>query len=452
MRRAHAAIFRRACLGLACCALWAGCREGPAENPQRPLPRTVYALGHLQPATGVIEIRATPGDRLQSLAAGVAENRLVPADGILGVLDSYAIGQAQLLALEQKKRLASQQHQHQQQLAVAQLAQAKASRAQAEAKQHEVLLQEDKLHVMAETMRLEQTEYATLQQLGAEDAELVTPHQLAKQKNKLDMATQEYRAAQESFVMAQLAARATVQAAEASYQVAQLAVAQSRREFDEQLEAQLLEQEIKVAAETLKRSLLLAPKYSQAAVDQLLHRSEPPSATPAATQPASPGGQPRSTVLKIFSRDGEIITQMPIMQLADLSRMVCVAEVYEADRKELSVGQPVIIRSPAFSGTFADGPVAAQSQGRSGGMRGRVARIGRLIASPGLTNRNPLAPADRSVVEVLIEIDPAAQQAAEGDALQARKPAAPGPGQSGDAHAQAAKNVGLQVTVEFIHF
>jgi hypothetical protein len=145
---------------------------------------------------------------------------------------------------------------------------------------------------------------------------------------------------------------------------------------------------------------------------------------------------------------------MPIMQLADLSRMVCVAEVYEADRKEVSVGQPVIIRSPAFSGKFADGPAEEQSHRRSGGMRGRVARIGRLIAPPGLTNRNPLAPVDRSVVEVLIEIDHAAQQTAEGDAPQARRPATPDPGRNGDdsAQAQAGKNVGLQVTVEFIPF
>jgi hypothetical protein len=50
-----------------------------------------------------------------------------------------------------------------------------------------------------------------------------------------------------------------------------------------------------------------------------------------------------------------------------------------------------------------------------------------MVASPGLTNRNPLAPSDRSVVEVRVEIDPA-------DAA---------------ATAEAARRVGLQVTVEF---
>jgi hypothetical protein len=51
-----------------------------------------------------------------------------------------------------------------------------------------------------------------------------------------------------------------------------------------------------------------------------------------------------------------------------------------------------------------------------------------MVASPGLTNRNPLAPSDRSIVEVDVEIDP-------------KKKAAT---------AEAASKVGLQVTVEFL--
>jgi hypothetical protein len=101
--------------------------------------------------------------------------------------------------------------------------------------------------------------------------------------------------------------------------------------------------------------------------------------------------------------------------------MTTVAEVYEADAKEIVEGQGAVIRSPAFAGKFADDAAGG------GGIRGKVSRIGRLIASPGLTNRNPLAPSDRSVVEVEIAIDPADSAATE----------------------EAAKRIGLQVTVEF---
>ena len=111
--------------------------------------------------------------------------------------------------------------------------------------------------------------------------------------------------------------------------------------------------------------------------------------------------------------------------MGDLRNMVCIAEVYEADVKEIEKGQGVTIRSPSFSGEFADGEVDEKTKVRSGGMRGTVERIGGMIAPPGMANRNPLAPADRSVVEVRITIDD--EKAVE----------------------QARSLVGLQVTIEF---
>ncbi len=130
-------------------------------------------------------------------------------------------------------------------------------------------------------------------------------------------------------------------------------------------------------------------------------------------------------MLKVFLQPGEFITQTPIVKLADLREMVCVAEVYEADVKEIEEGIGVTIRSPSFDGVFADGEMDPETRIRTGGMRGTVERIGSMIAPPGLANRNPLAPADRSVVEVRITIDD--EQAV--------------------AHARSL--VGLQVTVEF---
>ena len=41
--------------------------------------RAIYALGHLEPATGVIDIRATPGDRLKKLI-NIVEDEIAPED------------------------------------------------------------------------------------------------------------------------------------------------------------------------------------------------------------------------------------------------------------------------------------------------------------------------------------------------------------------------------------
>ena len=440
------------------CAVVPGCQQ-PQEENQENAPRTVYALGHLRPASGVIDIRATPGDRIKKLADAVELNSMIPSDGILGTLDSYDMGLAQLLALEQKKLLASQKYEHQKQLAVAQLAQANASKAQALAKQKEVVLQKEKLAVLERAMHLENDEYKKMEQLRAEDSELVTLHQLAKQKNKLDLATQDFQIANKSYQLTMDAADLAVEAAIQSWNVADLTHTQVSKKFSEQLETQLIEQEIKVAKEALKRSVLLAPNYSQPALDKRLSTPKTDSLeqTPDGTSTTDivadthSKGSSQYTVLKIYARDGEIVTQSPIMQLGDLNEMICVAEVYEADRKNLSRNQKVIIRSPAFSGYFEDGEIKnkedKKSQERWGGLRGKIDKIGRMIAPPGLTSRNPLAPADRSVVEVIIKIDVEANR----DEIKARQKIITklDPSWGEDPNEHAAENVELQVTIEF---
>lgn len=400
-----------------CCAL-AGCDRGstPSNGATATTVRQVYSLGRLEPAQGVISISAIPGERLKELDPDVIENELSPANGILGLLTSYDLGKVQLRALEKKAELSDQKRNHDIQIAKAQQAQAEAGLAQTEAKQKELELQSGKLNALEVASQLAAEEYAQLADLSHSDPELVTAHQLAKQANQMEMANQDFMIASQSYGSTKDAADKAVSAAKANIAVAAMTLEQLDRGYDRQV----IEQEMIVAQETLKRSILLAPNVPAAALENVTGIQCQKDC-----QPEQPETYGPYTVLKVFARPGEFITQMPIVQLADLSQMICIAEVYEADIKELAVNQAVIIRSPAFSGTFADGPADSKTNQRSGGIQGRVTRIGSLIASPGLANRNPLAPADRSVVEVRIEItDPAAIE-------------------------HAAKRVGLQVTVEF---
>ncbi len=385
----------------------AGCEQRPAATSggATSSERQVYALGRLQPAQGVISISALPGERLKELDPDVVENELTPANGILGLLASYDLGKVQLRTLEKKAKLADLKRDHEIQIAKAQQAQAEAGLAQATAKQRELELQSGKLGALEVASQLAAAEHAQLADLNRTDPELVTRHQLAKQANQLEMANQDFLIASQTYGSSKEAANKSVLAAEANIAVTAMTLQQLAQGYDRQS----IEQEIVVAQETLKRSILLAPNVPASALDNVTGIECKQD-----RQPDKPETFGPYTVLKVFVRAGEFITQTPIVQLGDLSQMVCVAEVYEADVKELAVGQKVTLRSPAFSGPFA-----------SGGIQGRVQRIGSLIASPGLANRNPLAPADRSVVEVRIEITD--QGAIE----------------------HAAKRVGLQVTVEF---
>ncbi len=435
----------RLAIAVALCAGVAGCtRNSPVQefSADSREPRTVYALGRLEPASGVIDIRATPGDRLQMLEDEIRENALAPTDGILGTLDSYDMGKAQLIALLKKRALAEQKHIHQKQLAAAQLARARATVAEATAKQDELALRAKRLTVLREARDLAKIEFDSLERLRRTDSELITDHQLEKKRNQTELASQDYEIAFGTHAAATTAAIAGKAAAVAALAVAKVTNVQAQKAF----ETELVDQEIAVAREALKRSVLLAPNFSKQALRRFVGVDLKKS-RPSATLPVERDDQratndaPHYTVLRIFVRPGEAVAQLPVMQIGDLRKMICIAEVYEADVQELFLDQQVTIRSPAFSGNYADGKLDSTTNRRTGGIRGKVVHIGRMIAPPGLKNRNPLAPADRSVVEVRIEIDLEANNAAIAEAGK-KKPLE-------DANAHAAKNVGLQVTVEF---
>jgi HlyD family secretion protein len=397
------------------CGLFSSSSESSDEDSSR----RIFALGHLRPADGIISIGAIPGERLLQLDPDVQVNQLAPADGILGLLASYDLGKAQLDALMMKQAMTVKKRASQLQLIKAQRAQAVAAKAEAEAKQAELPLQQEKLMLLEEASQIAQAEHQRLVDLSLEDPELVNFHQLDKQRNEMDLAIQEHKIAKQRVVAANIAAEKAIAAADENIAVADLNESQLKEGFD----ADAIAQEIAIAKETLKRSVLLAPNVSGSELDNVLeiectreHQDDDNSHS----SPERP-----YTVLKVFLRPGEFITQSPIVQLADLREMVCIAEVHEGDVKEIEGGMKVTIRSPSFSGVLADGDKDPETGIRPGGMRGTVDQIGAIIAPPGLTNRNPLAPADRKVVEVRITID------------------------EPEAIAHARRLVDLQVTIEF---
>jgi HlyD family secretion protein len=405
-----------ACLLIAVLVV-AGCNSKPTtgvDGATQERPRSIYALGTLEPAGGIIAVSAIPGERLMELDPDVAENKRVPENGVLGLLASYDVGKAQLAALNKKKELSEKNRVHQIEVAKAQKSQAEASLAQAKAKLKELELQGEKLVALKVASEIAVEEFVRLEALRATDHELVTEHQLRKRENEMQTALADFKIANDSFASAKEAADKTVAAAEANIKVADLTLTQ----LDQAFEIQAVAQEIDIAKETLKRSILLSPHVSPETLDNVLEIE-----TKADHEATSADDRGPLTVLKIFLRPGEFVSQMPIMQLGDLSEMVCVAEVYEADVKNLKIGQAAVIRSPAFAGKFADG-LDPETKQRTGGIAGKIEQIGGVIGSPGLANRNPLAPADRSVVEVRIALDEAAT-------------------------AETSHRVGLQVTVEF---
>src|SRR5690606_37961998 len=204
-----------------------------------------------------------------------------------------------------------------------QVEQALATQAQAEAKLRETMAQEGKLQNLAEAAAIAADDYAKLVQLQSEDEELVTPHQLRRRKNASERAAKEYEAAAAAYPDGLEAARKGVAAAEAGVRLAKQNAALVEK-VDQTMAADLNRQ---AAAAALDQSVLRAPVVE--------------------------GEGTVFTVFRTMVEPGELIAQTPVLDIADLSRMLCVAEVYEADAKEIKVGQAVRLRSPAFTGKYA---------------------------------------------------------------------------------------------------
>ncbi|MEQ8210242.1 MAG: efflux RND transporter periplasmic adaptor subunit [Lacipirellulaceae bacterium] len=379
--------------------LGTGCDQTTKAPPKTsgatsPGPREVVALGRLQPAGGIISISAIPGEQVIEYAEGVQEGKTVEPGSRLASLSSDSLGEKQLEALRKKQEVTSKKHEYDKSAAMLQVQQAKASKAEAEAKLDEIAAQRIKLGGLEKAVEIAKLDVQLLSNLQQEDPELVTDHELKRKENEVARAESEYLSLSYSLNAAEKAANAAIKAAEESLKIAESNIEQ----LAGMNPADVVKLEIEVTEETLRKSELRAP--------------------------GNPGDPPL-TVLKKHVDEGEFITQLPVLQVADLSQMVCIAEVYEGDRTQIKEGQRVVIRSASFGKEFKDG------------LEGKVDLISSMIGNPELTNRNPLAPSDRSVVDVRIVLDPKVEdEAKKKQLLEAMT-------------AEAADRIGLQVTVEF---
>ncbi len=98
------------------------------------------------------------------------------------------------------------------------------------------------------------------------------------------------------------------------------------------------------------------------------------------------------TILQIFTRPGELISNRPLMQFANLSDLTIVAEVDENDVDRLRVGQAAKVESRAFGG------------GKS--LNGHISLIGNLVQTPAFKSLDPFARADMRVVQVYVDLEP----------------------------------------------
>ncbi len=313
--------------------------------------RQIHALGRLEPAGGVITIGAMVGDRLETLH--VREGERVQKGQLLAELASQRMRKLEEEALatrikETEARRVAEEAAADARIRVAELNVEKANSSDAEitAQEKQVTLAESNLELVTRD----------LQRFEGLSTSLVSKQELERQRLLVKKAEAELAAARAALNQVKQSSRFAAEAAQADLR----------------------------AAEAAKQQVL-----SAVSLDSLRKQEELAKIQTEQTRLIAPQA---GTVLWIFTRTGEFIASKPVLQMADLSRLHCVAEVYEADVPYVRPNQKVLVTSPVFTT-------------KNNEVQGVVTRVGGMVSTPELRSIDPFAPTDRHVVEVHIELD-----------------------------------------------
>lgn len=329
----------------------------------------IVAQGQLEPAAGIIPIVAPPGDRVEEIT--VAEGQKVKAGDKLGRLLSQAARELELQIAVARRDEAIAKINAEEAAATAKLEVARVGLRQAklELDQAVQMLKDaeatgGKLALLDQQLQIAEAKLNQLREAASnrDTGRLVTQTSIEQQQLTVDQSRSELNLARRESRDKIAAGTLAVEAAEKEIYATELAIASAKTASG----VQIMDKQIKLLELQLESIKLISP------ID--------------------------ATILSVDSRAGEPTGNMPIMRLADTSRMVAKAEVNVADLTRLSIGAKATVTSSAF-----ESPI-----------RGKVISISRLVGSPSLPNANPMARVDWSSAEVVIEINDAhTEQAAQ---------------------------------------
>jgi HlyD family secretion protein len=335
-------------------------RAGSADpRPEPPAVRAerVTALGRLQPAGGVVPVYGPPADRIAELFP-VPVGKELREGARVARLASFTereqqvkVAEAQLAEAEKALAAAGRAGEQKILAARAELAQARAN------KDSDLAAVDARLKFLAVQKQTADAGVARVEKIRAE-AEV-----LEKARLQAALAEAELRATE--------AARKKT---ETSYEEGEKAAAAKVAAA----EAELAEAKARAPIESAREQVALAK--------QLRDRAE-------VKAPVT------GVVLKVTGREGQPTGAEPILQMADVSAMTAVAEVYESDVERLGkwlAAGPVKaeVRTPALPRPLAGTVRSAED-------------IARLIARNQVFALGPREDADRRVVEVVVHLSPA---------------------------------------------
>jgi ABC exporter DevB family membrane fusion protein len=315
----------------------------------------IVAQGRILPRSGIINIYIPPGQRIEAIF--VREGDLV----VRGETELAALTGLQLTDLQRELALSQSEDalwELEQKISAAQAKLSQAKNAEELAEVQLKLARQADLTAVAE------------KQLEAASQKLQSLEKLAEDpKTRMYVSSVALTEQQLNLQQAEIQLQQARQQRERGIESAELTLNFARQSVLQAEEFLLAVEQMKQQSRTIELSRRLAEKTHQNA--RLI---------------APIHGQ----VLKINGSPGESLLQTPLIQLGDLTNILCRAEVVDRLAPYLELGQKVHLTSPLYPT-----PVS-----------GRVEQIGRIIGTGSLADPNPLALTDRKTVEVIVAIDP----------------------------------------------
>ena len=341
-------------------------RTGTGEGSDK----EVNALGRIQPSVGLISVYGVPGDQIGSINVKVGD--LVIPRQKLGELTGEKSRGLSLVTLRKQIEEAEKLRK-----AIVDSRDAKLLDLEAEAKQATAGIDQDTKAIDAKVLAVE----ATKRRYDNDKRRLLSASGAGVKISEQELDQVE----------------AAIAVAEAEKAVA-LATKEKMLIQREQSKESIKAKKAALTAET-ERGLATVPYESLKAG---LNLAEAKSKDGEFVAPTA------GRVVRVMAKPGDTVTTMPLIQIADTKSMTVIAEVYETD-----VGR--------IRGWLKTGPVKVEVTARAlgdkplilNGTVGRPEKIAPLIAKNVLTPLGPREDADRRVVEVEVELDSAATEAAQ---------------------------------------
>jgi HlyD family secretion protein len=312
----------------------------------------VVALGRIEPKEGVRSLGVPVPDRIRKILA--KEGKPVKQNEPLAILDSEVMRDLERkLAVIQReqaeKRLTAIEENGNAQIHVEELRHDQIQ--QLEVIESEAL--ESKIEFLKAQERNTQKDYERYVAAG----DTIAKQDIEKQNLAYQQVRAERITTESQLKKLHKSSKLNLGVADAQLIAAQAELKQSKSAIS----PQLLDTQVKQAEERLKETKVLAPSDGK--------------------------------ILRIFKHEGELVQGEPILQMANVERMIVLAEVYETDIQRVKLGQTATITSHIFQ------------EKRNNALNGKVIWIAGSVGKAQVVPLDPRAAVDNRVVDVKIELE-----------------------------------------------